>query len=242
MNEYFILFGLKFSVYWTVFALGIVTMLVMNCFRGRKKDVKILKAVLITIIVVAISFLGAKILYYIEQPHILLSNGLRFSGVSFFGSVYLVPVLMIIVAKLFKQNYYELMDFVSPSLMLMLAVLRIGCYLSDCCGGVMLNVSGENFRFPAQITECVIDILIMFGLLLYEKFWKNKGRQYFLIMVYYGAVRFVLEYLRDTPKDWLGLSHGQCFAVISVLIGGYMLYYLGKQDKISQKKQRLHKN
>lgn len=235
MKETFELFGLRFSVYWTVFALGIVAMLVMNCFRGKRKGTKPLNSVLLTLCVVAISFIGAKMLYYIEQPSVLLSSGIRFGGVSFFGSVFLVPSAILLLARILKQDYYKLMDFISPSLMLMLAVLRVGCYLSDCCGGVRLYVGDISFVFPAQITECVIDILIMFGLLLYEKFWETTGRLYFFIMVYYGVFRFILEFLRDTPKDWLGFSHGQCFAVISVCVGGYMLYYLGKRDKETSK-------
>ena len=73
-------------------------------------------------------------------------------------------------------------------------------------------------------------------LTFYEKFWDNTGRLYFFIMVYYGVFRFFLEFLRNTPKDWIGFSHGQWFAIISVCVGGYMLYYLGKRDKKLAKK------
>ena len=31
--------------------------------------------------------------------------------------------------------------------------------------------------------------------------------------------RFVIEFLRDTPKDWLKLSHGQWFSIIAVIAG-----------------------
>lgn len=236
MEAQFVLFGMRFSVYWTVFAIGILFMLVMNVFRGMAKKYSVGGSLLLTLSVIAISFLGAKILYYIEEPRVLLQSGIRFGGVSFFGSVFLVPLLMLPVAKLFKKEYRSVMDFLSPSLMLMLAVLRVGCFLSGCCEGVMVEVSGNRFRFPAQLTECVFDILLMVGLLLYERFWNNKGRLYPFIMVYYGVFRFFLEFLRNTPKEWLGFSHAQWFAVIAVCVGGYLLNYYGKLDRKAKSK------
>ena len=241
MAQRFTLFGVTFSTYWTVFALGALMMFVLNCFRGKRKNIGIIKAVLLTFGAIAISFIGAKILYYIENPQKLITNGLRFDGVSFFGSVFLVPVAMCLLAKAFRMDYYRLLDYISPSLMLMLAVLRIGCLLTGCCGGVTMTTPLTTFVFPSQIVECVIDLLIMIGLLLYEKFWTTTGRLYFFIMVYYGVFRFLLEFFRDTPKDWMGLSHGQWFAVISVCVGGYMLAYLGKRDKAQAKKSRYAK-
>lgn len=81
----------------------------------------------------------------------------------------------------------------------------------------------------------------MFGLLLYERFWKNQGRLYPFIMVYYGVFRFFLEFLRNTPKEWLGFSHGQWFAVASLAIGSYLLIRMGKKDRKQAKRKITHK-
>lgn len=240
MEKTFDLFGLTLSVYWTVFALGVLAMLALNAFRGKKEGFLLWQSLLYTVAVIVISFLGAKTLYYIEEPQILMESGLRFTGVSFFGSVFLVPLAMWPVARLVKKDYHALMDFLSPSLMLMLAVLRVGCFLTDCCEGVMVDYMDSSFRFPAQLTECGYDILLMIGLLLYERFWDNQGRLYPFIMVYYGVFRFLLEFLRNTPKEWLGFSHGQWFAVISVIIGSCFLVRLGKLDRQKNKKKITH--
>lgn len=231
--------GYTFSIYWTVFVLGILGMLLMNLFRGRKDSMHMATSAVYTLVVVIVSFAGAKLLYYIENPVRLIQGRVTMGGVSFFGSVYLVPVVMYFVCKKTKHSYYKIMDFLSPSLMLMLAVLRIGCMISDCCGGISTYFMGVYFdKFPTQITECVMDIIIMIGLLLYEKFWKNEGRLYYFIMVYYGIIRFFIEFLRDTPKDWLYFSHGQWFSVISIVIGGYMLHRLGKLARKEKRMQR----
>ncbi len=241
MKKEFFILGFKLSTYWSVFFIGVVLMIVLNCYRSKKREFTMLSTIPLTLFIVISSFLGAKILYYLEDIPNLINNGIQLGGVSFFGSMFFLPITMISIARIFKLDYYSLMDFVSPSLMLMLAVLRIGCYISECCGGITLNVSGSTFVFPTQITECVIDLIILIGLLLYERYWETTGRLYFFIMTYYGVFRFFLEFLRDTPKNWLGLSHGQWFAIISVAIGGYMLNYLGKRDRKLAKKQNKKK-
>ena len=229
----------SFSTYWTIFATGVLFMIIMNCISGRKYSLHMSTSVFLTISIVLISFAGAKILYYLENPDILFRSGIKLGGVSFFGSVFLVPVLMYFICRVLKQPYLKIMDYVSPSLMLMLAILRIGCYFSGCCGGREVIIAGFYIeKFPTQIMECICDLLILLGLLMYKRFWHNEGRLYFFIMLYYGIVRFFIEFFRDTPKDFFYLSLGQCFSIISILIGGYVLQFLGKMDR---KKLRFRK-
>lgn len=231
--------GYSFSTYWTSFFVGVLCMIIINLIRGKKLELKGYISFILTIAVVIISFLGAKILYYLENPSVLIRNGFQLGGVSFFGSVFLVPVLMYFICKIAKLSYYKVMDFLSPSLMIMLAVLRIGCLISGCCGGCAVTFAGIYVeKFPTQITECICDLLILSGLLFYERMWKNEGRLYFFIMVYYGVVRFFIEFLRDTPKDWLYMSHGQWFSIVSVCIGGYMLHKLGKLERKKNRSKR----
>ncbi len=214
-------------------------MLIMNFFRGRSLGMKCIHSCLLTVLAVTISFFGAKVLYYIENPKILLQSGIRPGGVSLFGAVFAVPIFMYLGCKAARKPYGRIMDFLTPSLLLILAVLRVGCFVSDCCGGIAVVFAGVYVeKFPTQITECVCDLLILAGLLLYERFWKNEGRLYGFFMVYYGILRFLLEFLRDTLKESLYLSHGQWFSLISVCIGGYMLQRMGKLDRKKRRRSR----
>ena len=45
--------------------------------------------------------------------------------------------------------------------------------------------------------------------------------------------RFILEFLRDTPKDAVNLSHGQLFSIIAIMISIGLLFvlkYLSKRE------------
>ena len=195
--------GHSFSTYWTIFLLGMVGMLVLNSFRCKKFHLKLYVSWILTILFVFSGFLGAKILFYIENPVALMESGLRLDGVSFFGTVFLVPLVMYLVCRMVKMHYGRVMDFLSPSFMLMIATLRMGCLVNGCCGGISLVFAGVYVKkFPTQITECVCDLLLLAGLLFYERFWEKEGRLYYFIMLYYGIIRFFC-----CPVQW----EGRCF-------------------------------
>jgi prolipoprotein diacylglyceryltransferase len=84
--------------------------------------------------------------------------------------------------------------------------------------------------------ECVGDFMILCVLFLVEWHYSGKGLLYPYIMIFYGCLRFVLEFFRDTPKDWLYFSHGQWFSVVSVIAGACFLNRIMKE--LSPKKKR----
>lgn len=231
--------GHDLSTYWLVFALGIFLMLGYNIYRSAKHRKKTAETVLMTLYLILTSLVGAKMLYYMENISVLFEKGIALNGVSFFGAVFLAPLGVLLLCKLQQKQWKIEMDFYTPSLVLMLAVLRLGCFVSGCCGGTEVTLAGYHIaHFPAQLTECVGDLLILGGLLLYEHFWKKKGRLYPFFLVYYGILRFVLEFARDTKKDWLGLSHGQWFSVIAIAVGGYLLHSFGKRERKEEYRSR----
>lgn len=214
-------------------------MFLFNLIRGTKKGKTPIETSLFTGSVIIISLIGAKLLYYFENPTVFGQNGIRLDGVSFFGSVFLAPIGIGAVCKITGNSLKERLDFLSPSLMFMLAILRIGCFVSGCCGGIGVTLGGFHFsKFPTQLTEAFFDCMIMVGLLLYERFWDKEGRLYPFIMVYYGCLRFILEFVRDTPKDWFFMSHGQWFSLISISVGGYFLHTLEKKERKNRLKKR----
>ena len=77
--------------------------------------------------------------------------------------------------------------------------------------------------WPTQLMDGFGDMAILVFLLIAEArgFAKNKG--YSLFLISYGIIRFFLEFVRDTPKDWLGLSHGQWFSMAGIGIALLML-------------------
>lgn len=168
---------------------------------------------------------GVKILFFIE-------NG-KLDGLSFFGSVFLIPIIFILVSKILKWKYSELMDNCAPAICIMLALMKVMCFVTGCCKGKILftNVHGNNVRFPSQIVELICALLILVVLMLLMRNVKNHGKIYPWFMIIYGSSRFVLNLFRQTiPFIW-NLPIGNIWSVVSTIIGIVWLLILQKKSK-----------
>lgn len=231
--------GHSISSYAFMFIVGWIVMLVINILRRNKMEYSVLKAAGNTVLVTLIACVGAKLLFIAENWRDTLQNGVSLSGVSFFGAMFSIPAGVYLIKKIRNQDYGNFMDYVSPALITFLALVRVGCYLSGCCGGITyIRDDLVEVVVPTQMIECVADLVIMVVLLLLEWQFEGKGILYPFLMVMYGCMRFIVEFFRDTSKDWLCLSHGQWFALACILIGGILLYRLMPPILAEMKRQR----
>lgn len=178
----------------------------------RKKDfpqVSIGKMTLLTVWLTITGVLGTMILAYIEMG--------TFGGTSFYGAVFLVPIL-IVPAMLMKISYKDILNLSAPAECAMLVVMRFNCLENGCCFGRYLPAL--EFQFPNQVAEMVVGITIMLTLIRMHK--KDQQVQlYPWYMILYGACRFILQGFRygGTTPWVLGLSQGHFWSLISITIG-----------------------
>lgn len=190
--------------------LGALSMLVLLLLRRRQYELSKVKAVLFSILLLCCGILGAKLLYFLE------SGASSFSGMSFFGAVFLVPVIMPLVGYVMKLKPSCIPDLCAPCVASIIMFMRFGCLCAGCCGGVYSSLLG--MCWPTQLMESIGDMVILFVLIYLEQ----KGRRgilYPVFLISYGAMRFLLEFLRDTPKEICGFSNGQLFAVAALILG-----------------------
>lgn len=109
------------------------------------------------------------------------------------------------------------------------AIGRIGCTLSGCCRGLphdgllaIADASGVR-RYPAQLLELALQLLA--GGLLVVLFRRRllHGRLFALYLVLYGAGRFALEPIRDTPRIAGPVTGYQVVALLMLGAGAAML-------------------
>ena len=231
-----IIFGsVTISTYWMMFVIGLLGMGALTvCHRGWY-GLTAGKAVVFTLLLAVCGLLGTKALYVLENWRETLENGLTLGGQSFFGAVFLIPPLMGLAGLLLGLKPGRSLDACAPSVAVMIACMRVGCFFNGCCGGWEASFGEVRFRWPTQAMESTGDFLILGLLLQMEGRDAHPGRRYAVFMAAYGVLRFFVEFLRDTPKDWLGLGHGQWFALLSILIGGAMLL-LEKRNGKEQRK------
>ncbi len=106
---------------------------------------------------------------------------------------------------------------------------RVGCFMNGCCLGkptagvfATRDVSGIA-RWPAPLVEGAFQVIMLAIILLLQRRGLLRDRLFFLYLTTYGVFRFVHEFMRDTPKLWLGLSGYQFIALMMSALGFLML-------------------
>ncbi len=218
--------GASIATYWLMFALGVAAMILLLCIRRSRNCLNILQAIFSGLLLAVFGVIGAKLLFIVENWHTVLQSGITPGGMSFFGTVFLLPAALALTAPFFQMRPMAFIDYCAPAVPLMLAVMRIGCFFTGCCGGVSITLAGATFPLPVQLFECTLDFLILDVMLQIGKKHGTSGTLYPLFMLLYGIMRFFLEFLRTTPKSLLYLSNGQWFSLLCLLCGGLLLLRL----------------
>lgn len=193
-----------------IIGLGGLGMFVSMLLRKKQfPHIAIWKMAIVALLILITGVGGSMILAYIELG--------EFGGTSFYGAVFLVPVLMF-PALLLKISYKDILNLTAPAECAMLFVMRFDCLDKGCCFGRYLPAL--EFQFPSQIAEMVVGISIMLTLIRMHK--KDRETQlYPWYMILYGACRFILQGFRygGTTPWVLGLSQGHFWSLIAITIG-----------------------
>jgi len=208
------------SSYFLMLALGTVGMFMCAYIRRQKFGIETWQCAALIVLLTFTGVVGAMLLFFLE-------NG-SFGGVSFYGSVFLIPILMSVAGLPFRLKPTQTLDICGPCVAIMIGCMRFNCFLSGCCGGNEFFIGKTCITWPTQAIDSICDFLILFWLLHLEKQGKAAGKLYPLFMVFYSIMRFFLEFLRGKEKDWLLLSHGQWFSIVAIVLGTGWMYYCRK--------------
>lgn len=209
---------ISISLYWFSYIVGIIGMVVMCLYRANAYQVKKCSAVLTAVLLAVFGYIGAKILYTLENIEYVMKNGNSLGGVSFYGTVFFMPLVIPLMALAMKKKPSSFLDYCTPAGIVMLTCIRTGCFMKGCCHGLTFWINNRPVTIPSQLIECTLDIILLDIIFRLERNDKYKGKLYLFFMGGYGFLRFFVEFVRDTPKDVLHLSHAQWFSVLSMFI------------------------
>ena len=225
-------------MYPVMIGIGAIGLLVYTWSRRERFGLGRWQCVLFAALLTACGIAGAKLLYILENFQDVLNNRISGGGVSFFGSVYLVPLLMPLIGRLFGLKPSQTRDLCAPCVAVMIAFIRIGCLCNGCCGGRVVYVGEYYFAWPTQIMESIGDFLIFLWLSELEKKGKARGLLYPLLMLSYSIMRFFIEFLRYSTNKFLFFSNGHWFALAAILVAVLWL----SLHKHGRKKQTTRQN
>lgn len=241
--EPIIYFVKKYSVY-IVILLSIFLCFIYFLKRKNKLNLNIFIIFLISILNTILGVLACKAMYFLEYyiGHNLMKtpNFHLTSGFSFFGSVYLMPLFYVAVAKILKKDVKEMLNIGVPAILISSFCARLNCVIHGCCGGIAIGTAG--WYFPTRLVEliCYISIFIII-------IYKNKkgtlkpGMALPIYYMIYGVVRVIEEPLRlnfKTDSIHFGLFHSQIVAIIGIITYWTFFIQSKKQKNIGEKDER----
>jgi phosphatidylglycerol:prolipoprotein diacylglycerol transferase len=171
-------------------------------FRESKKDVRV---ALIYAAGLAGAFAGAKIAFLLSEGWLHFHEPNRWmiwlSGKSIMGALPGGWLGVEIAKKVL--GYREITgDQFAMLLPVPLILGRIGCLSAGCCGGIACSFG----HWPSVPVEVGFQVVALIFLWLMRKNQWLKGQHFHLYLIGYGIFRFAHEFLRATPKPFLGFS------------------------------------
>ena len=194
----------------TIIGLGGVAMFVSMLLRKKQfPHIAAWKMALVALLILITGVGGSMILAYIELG--------EFGGTSFYGAVFLVPLLMF-PAMLMKISYKDILNLTAPAECAMLIVMRFDCLDKGCCFG--RYIPALEIQFPSQIAEMCVGAIVM-SILIWMYHKNRHAHLYPWYMILYGFLRFLIQGFRyGGTNPWiLGLSQGHFWSLVSMLIG-----------------------
>ena len=224
-------------LYWGLMLFGLGICLALGVLRRKKYGFPLWAGIVLPVVFLVVAFLGGKLLYLLENLDSVLTYGLGIDGISLFGAIFLVLAAAALAGRVGPVPMGELLDFCTPFGLVLLCCVRLGCFFQGCCGGYTLWLSGNTpLILPVQLFEVVLDLLLLELCFCLERSSFGQGLLYPVFLMGYGTLRFALEFLRDTPKEWLFLSNGQIFALVSILLGALLYLHFQKKAALAQRK------
>ena len=146
----------------------------------------------------------------------------------------------------FKMDFWQSVELLIPSVPLVHAFGRIGCFCGGCCYGIPfdppIGIAFTNSPvapngiplFPVQLVEAGLNFLLFFFLLWFARKPRPQGRILGAYVIAYAVIRFVLEFLRyDYERGILwAFSTSQWISLILLPIG---IWLLARRAKAGEK-------
>lgn len=248
----------KFTVhtYGLMIAIGVILAVVVGMKRAEKKELIAEEVLNMAIICVIFGFLGAKILYVLENFQQFLVSPLSVIGSSGFvvyGGIIIGVISIIIYCRIRNYSFFRYFDLLMPSVSLGQAFGRLGCFGAGCCYGKETDAAwGIVFTnspyapnnvslIPTQLISSAGNFAIMIILLLFSRKAKKVGDVGALYLLLYGIGRFCVEILRENEQGGIGpFTTAQLFSFVFIAASIVLFIRNRKSRKAEDYGEKVH--
>lgn len=212
--------GLNQTLYDVFFVAGSVVLIAFCLWNAKNYKIPLKKAIPFVLVVYSVSVAWMFFLFWAE------SGFKNFGGNNIVRIFVWVPVFSWPMCKLLKLDFRTMCDYLAPVICVQHGVSHFGCIFGGCCYGYPFENGIYNHvlqykTFPNQPIEALIAVGIVLYIWLKEKKndFKVTGEYYPLMLILFGYSRFLLEFLRDNQKLFLGISSLAIHALVMGVVG-----------------------
>ncbi|WP_066684687.1 prolipoprotein diacylglyceryl transferase [Christensenella intestinihominis] len=240
------IFSVSVSTYAIFIVIGFAVGLLCAFLRRRINGVRADDLVACLFIAAAGALIGGKLFFMVQGFPVFLAHareeGYTFleyfmdAGLVYYGGFIGGIVFLILAAKLIKTPVWAMVDTILPSIPLMHAVGRVGCFSAGCCYGIPCDfgvvfdaspIAPHGVRLlPVQLIESACLLVLFFLMLHYGKQKRPPGKVLAFYLVGYGIIRFILEFFRyDAIRGIYGaLSISQWISLGLIALGAFFWF------------------
>ena len=249
MLPFFTIFGHPIPMYGLTIVFGAALGVLLAVYSPRNRDIP-RQDIFFSACYMGIGvFIGAKLLYLlIALPQLFLQPdapklslpliaALFSGGFVFYGGVFGGLFFLRLYTRKYRLPYMKTLEALIPSVPLIHAIGRVGCFFAGCCYGMPAAAPwGVTFRLgsaapagvsllPVQLYETGLNLILFVILLLYGKKRPAEGKLLGCYLVGYACLRFFLEFFRyDAARGMLfGLSTSQWISLLLLPMGIFLL-------------------
>jgi len=190
--------------------------------------------------------LGAKALSYFQAPHAYDRFEIMRLGLSANGAIVGAMLCLAIFGLQYKKTMRQMFFTFMPSIPVMYAIGKVGCFFNGCCYGVVYSGFGsvmyrhsrfapaEAPVFPVQLVESIV----FAGIFIYMIRMIHKNRfdvcALGLGMILSGVAKSALDFLRMSHVGQI-ISLNQIISIVFVIIGLFLIFRVGVQERSVKK-------
>lgn len=166
----------------------------------------------------------------------------KYFGFSSLGGVIGGLIMLYLYSLLVKKDYKYMLILFMPSIPLMYAIGKIGCFVAGCCYGIPYDGIGHivyhssevallnTNLFPIQIVETIIFLIIFVYII--SRYYKNKFsiKLIMIEIIVCGIAKFLLDFLRYEHTVKL-ITSNQIMCLLLVIFSSIYLIRLNKKIK-----------
>lgn len=255
--------------YGVMLVLAFMAGIILALTRAKKQGIRAERIIDLSLLILISSLVGSRFFYVVYhldefQGHFwdvvnpFQSSGeIGIGGLSMMGGV--VLSVMVGLAYLFHKRMpiWKVADSVSPSFPLGLAFARIGCFLNGCCPGKVtdsflgVTFPADSFAgyffpgvklLPTQLFSSLAGFIIFFFLIFLERYKTFEGFTFWLMLIFYSAWRFVVDFFRYYEESMvfirfgnIEISQNQILSLFIFLISLFVWLYLRAKNRSSER-------